>query len=92
MPLPDALTARLARLAGNAEQITDAIELADARAELDRLREPERLSTAAGLALAEITAERRAVERAARAARLRDTPDLKTLELDLAANPERTPR
>lgn len=87
MAASDALLARIAGLAGVAERATTALELADARRELDRLREPERLSTAAGQALATIQAERRAAQRAARAQALRQMPNLAAAEAAAAAHP-----
>jgi hypothetical protein len=83
MPVPDAVTARLQRLARAAEEATAALDLRDGERELKRLRgEPARMTTEMGLRLAEITAERRAAERAARTQHLRSLPDLQTAELD----------
>jgi len=88
MPRQTPLEARLAGLADSAGEIIARHELAAARAQLADLQAPAKLTTAAGQALAAITAERRAAERAARAARLRDTPNVALAELDLAANPK----
>lgn len=83
MAVPEAVAARLAGLARAAEEATDALDLRDGERTLARLRrEPQRMTTEMGLRLAEIHAERRAVERAARAAHLRSLPDLATAEID----------
>lgn len=86
MPRQTPLEARLAALAGTAEEIIARHELDEARAELDRLREPQKLTTAAGQALALIAVERRAAEREQRARHLRSLRDLQTAELDLKGN------
>ena len=72
---------RLHRLVRVAADLDARADLADARAQLDRLREPEKLTTEAGLALAAITAERKAAERAARTAELSAAPSLLAAEL-----------
>lgn len=88
----DAVTARLAGLARVAEEATAALDLRDAERDLARLRrEPERLTTGMGLRLAEITAERRAAERAARTAELRALPTLADAEAAHAAANRRNP-
>lgn len=74
---------RLQRLARAAEEATDALDLRDGERQLARLRrEPEMLTTSAGQALAKIHAEKRAVERAARAEHLRSLPSLAHAEID----------
>lgn len=90
MPRQTPLEARLSRLAGTAEEIIARHELDNARAELDRLREPQNLTTAAGQALAEIHAEKRAAQRAARAAELRALPTL--ADAEMTAADRRNPR
>lgn len=81
--LPEAVTDRLARLAGTAEEATDALDLRDGERELARLRrEPQRMTTEMGLRLAEIAAARRSAQRAARAQKLRAMPNLATAEID----------
>lgn len=85
MPADDALT-RLARLARVAEEATAALDLRDARAQLQRLREPEQMTNAVRVRLAEIQMQKRELRRAARAAHLRTLPDLATAELDLKGN------
>lgn len=91
MALPDALTARLSGLARVATDLDARADLADARAQLRDLQARPNLTTAAGQALAAITAEKRAAERAARAAELRSLPTLADAEAHAAAN-QRTPR
>lgn len=87
MAVSEAVTARLAGLARAAEEATAALDLRDGERTLARLRrEPEMLTTAAGQALAAIHAEKRKVERAARAEHLRALPDLQAAELDLKGN------
>lgn len=84
MPANDAVT-RLAGLARVAQEATDALDLRDGERELARLRrEPQKLTTAAGQALAAVQAERVAVERAARAAELRALPTLADAEAHAA--------
>lgn len=91
MALPDALTARLAGLARVAENATAALDLAEGRKELDHLRAPQQITTEIGLRLSEIQAERRAVERAARAAELSEMPDVRTAEMAAAATRKTSP-
>ena len=64
--------------------LADAAALITARQDLADLKRPEQLTTAAGRALEAVQAERRAVERAARAEQLRATPDLLTAEYEAA--------
>ncbi len=86
-----ATTDRLASLARAAEEATDALDLRDAERALARLRrEPERVTTELGRALVLIAAERKAAERAARAAELRSFSTLADAEAHAAANSRST--
>lgn len=82
MPRQTPLEARLAGLADSAADLDARADLQDARARLAALQAPAKLTTAAEQALALITAERRAAERAARTQHLRSLPDLATAEID----------
>ncbi len=81
---------RLAGLAGTAADLDARADLAEARRTLAALQAPANLTTAAGQALAAITAERVAAQRAARAAQLRSLPTLADAEMSAAANPRST--
>lgn len=75
-------TGRLARLARAAEEATAALDLRDGERQLARLRrEPQQMTTEMGLRLSGIHAEKRAVERAARAAELRSMTTLIAAEV-----------
>ncbi len=91
MAVPEAVLDRLSHIARAAEEATDALDLRDGERQLARLRrEPQNLTTAAGQALAAVQAEKRAVERAARAAELRALPTL--ADAEMTAADRRTPR
>lgn len=81
-----ALHDRLAGIAGTADEIIARHELDEARRALAELQAGPKLTTEAGLALVAIAAERRAAERARRAAELRALPTLADAEAHAAAN------
>lgn len=82
MAANDAVLARLAALAATAEEATAALDLRDARAELHHLREPDRMTAAMRVRLAEIQTQKRELRRDARAAHLRSLPSLAHAEID----------